>query len=78
MGSVVCNMQALVEVRQFSSCGAWAQLHRGMWDLSSLTRECVPCIVRWILYHWTTREVPGLLIFLMSIFVSMFIRGIGL
>ena len=30
-----------------------------MWDLSSLTRgwTCVPCIARWILNHWTTREV---------------------
>ena len=32
----------------------------GMWDLSSLTRDRtrVPCSVRWILYPWTTREVP--------------------
>ena len=31
-----------------------------MWDLSSLTRArtCVSCIARWILNHWTTREVP--------------------
>ena len=31
-----------------------------MWDLSSPTRDrtCVPCIGRWILYHWATREVP--------------------
>ena len=42
------------------SCGAWAQLPHGMWDLSSLTRDRthVPCIGRWILNHWTTREVP--------------------
>ena len=33
-----------------------------MWDLSSPTRDwtCVPCIARWILNHWATREVPGL------------------
>ena len=33
-----------------------------MWDLSPLTRDQtgVPCAVRWILYHWTSREVPGL------------------
>ena len=33
---------------------------RGMWDLSSLTRDqtCTPCIGRWSLNHWTTREVP--------------------
>ena len=31
-----------------------------MRDLSSPTRDRapVPCIGRWILYHWTTREVP--------------------
>ena len=31
-----------------------------MWDLSSRTRDwtCVLCIGRWILNHWTTREVP--------------------
>ena len=23
-------------------------------------RTCVPCIGRWILYHWTTKEVHGL------------------
>ena len=32
----------------------------GMWDLSAPSRDWthVPCIVRWILNHWTTREVP--------------------
>ena len=32
----------------------------GMWDLSSPTRDRthVPCFGRWILNHWTTREVP--------------------
>ena len=31
-----------------------------MWDLSSLTKNhtCVSCIARWILNHWTAREVP--------------------
>ena len=35
-----------------------------MWDLSFLTRDrtCIPCIGRWILYHWTTREVPAFLL----------------
>ena len=51
---------ALVEVCEFSSCGTRAYLPRSMSDLSCLTRDRtrVPCIVRWILYHWTTREVP--------------------
>ena len=32
-----------------------------MWDLSSLTRHRtrIRCIARWILNHWTTREVPN-------------------
>ena len=32
---------------------------QGMWDLSSPTRDqtCIPCIGRWSLNHWTTREV---------------------
>ena len=34
-----------------------------MWDLSSLTRDqtCVPCIERWILNCWATRELPAVL-----------------
>ena len=32
-----------------------------MWDLNSPTRDQtrVPCIARWVLNHWTIREVPG-------------------
>ena len=43
---------------QFAARGL--QLPCGTWDLSSLTRDrtLIPCIVRRILYHWTTREVP--------------------
>ena len=35
----------------------WPQV---MWDLSSRTRDQTrtPCIGRWSLNHWTTREVP--------------------
>ena len=45
---------------RLSSCGIRAYLLRGMWGLSSPTRDPshVPCIARWILYHWATREVP--------------------
>ena len=44
-----------------SSCGTWAQLPRGMWDLSSLTRDRthISCPGRWMFNHWTTREVPS-------------------
>ena len=33
-----------------------------VWDFNSPTRDQmrVPCIARWILNHWTTREVPWL------------------
>ena len=68
MGSVVSSTWALslrhtgslVEARELNSCGERVSLPRGMWDLSSLTRDRthVPCIGRQILYHWTTREVP--------------------
>ena len=37
----------------------WAQLLHNMWDLRSQRLNCVPCIARWILNHWTTSEVPG-------------------
>ena len=41
--------------------GTWS-----MWDLSSPTRGWThdPCIGRWSLNHWTTREVPGIFFFL--------------
>ena len=44
---------------RFSSCGELVYLPRGMWDLSSQTRDwtCIPCIGRLILSPWNTREV---------------------
>ena len=35
-----------------------------MWYLNSLTRDgtCTPCIRRWSLSHWITREVPNSLL----------------
>ena len=34
---------------------------QGTLEISSLTRESTgdPCIARWTLNHWTTREVPA-------------------
>ena len=45
---------------EISSCDLLVQLPCRMWDLSSLIRDQIPvsCLVRWILHHWTTREVP--------------------
>ena len=52
-----CGSQALKQ--RLSSCGAEAQLPCGSWDLPGPGVEPVsPCIGRWILNHWTTREVP--------------------
>ena len=55
------------------SCG---MLLWGMWDLSSLTRDWtyVPCISKWILNHWITREVwvSGLMFKLVIHFVNSF------
>ena len=52
----------LVAACRLFSCGAWASLPRGMWDLSSLTKDRthVLCIRRQILNHWTTREFSGM------------------
>jgi len=40
------------------SCGTRVTLPRGIWDLTSLTRDQIPipCIARQILNHWTTRK----------------------
>ena len=48
----------LVVACRIFSCGMQT-LSYSMWDVSSLTRDTtrVPCIGRWILNHWTTREV---------------------
>ena len=53
-------------MHELSSCGAWAYLLHGMWDLSFLMRDwtLVPCIARRILNPWVTREV--LILFLTS------------
>ena len=47
--------------RALASCRVLASLPWGMWDFRSPTRDqtWVPCIGRWILNHWTTREVSS-------------------
>ena len=52
-----------LQTRRLSSCGSWAQLLRGMWDLprpGSRARTRVPCIGRQILNHCATREALNL------------------
>ena len=59
-GSPLRHAQSSTAARGLFSCGAWAELLHGMWDLSSLTRDQtrVLCIRRRILNPGTTREVP--------------------
>ena len=56
MDSLVTNSGSVVGVHGLVS--------PGLWDLSSPTRDrtWVPCIARWILNHWATREVPEFLV----------------
>ena len=62
----------------------------GMWDLSSSARDGTyfPCIERWILNHWATREVPGAppeedfllllpLLFLLILYRQIFLTGVA-
>ena len=46
---------------RLSGCGARVSLPCSMWDLSFPTRNWthVPCIARYILNYWTTREAPS-------------------
>ena len=60
VGSVVCSMQAL-QLRRTSSVvvahGLSCPRHVGS-QFPDQRSNPVPCIVRQILYYWTTREVP--------------------
>ena len=51
-----------------------------MWDFSSLTRDRtrIPFIGRWILNHWTTREVPAISNFKMTRGTSLVVQWIRL
>ena len=55
---------AFFAAQGFSGCGVWAKLVHGMWDLSSPNRDqtWVPGIEEWTFNHWTTREVPRILV----------------
>ena len=60
IGSQLWHVGSCVAARGLlSSCGPWAQLSCSTWDLSSSTKDqtCVPCIGKWILNHWTTRDL---------------------
>ena len=69
LGSVVCGMWAL-SLRCASSvvvaCTLSCPVACGILVLPPGIEPCVPCIVRWILYHWTTREVPQITLILIT------------
>ena len=56
---IVVHWLSLVVMCGLSTCSLWAQLFLGTYDLSSLNRDQthVPGIGRWILSHWTAKEV---------------------
>ena len=60
MESLSWRSDSLAVALGLSSCGTRAQLLRGMWDPSSLTRDrtSVPCIAIRLLNHWTGRKSP--------------------
>ena len=64
-GTFCCHVRTSFQPWSMGSRGR-AQLPRGVQDLSSLARDqtSIPCIGRWILNHWTTRESPILSIFI--------------
>ena len=58
---------SLLRYADLSSCDAWASLPHSMWSLSSLDPQPViepasPYTGRWILNHWTMREVPVIVV----------------
>ena len=59
-GSQLGHAGSFTATRWLGSCRARAYSLCNSWDLSSSTRDWtyVPCIGRWILSHWTTREIP--------------------
>ena len=65
VSSLSCNVWASIWLccRGLSGCGVQTQLPQDKWDLSSPNKDRtrVPHIGRWILNHWITREVLGVL-----------------
>ena len=54
-----CEAQALgCDLSSCSTQDSHAAVHMG--PLQTRDRACVPYVGRWILTHWTTREVPSL------------------
>ena len=65
----VCEpfLKSLLNLFQYCFCFMFWVFGRGMWGLSSLTRDrtCNPCIGGQSLNRWTAREVPVYLSFIL-------------
>ena len=64
-GSSVVVVFGLLTVAEhgLKSCGLRPSLLPGLWNLPGPGWKVCPCIGRWVLHHWTTREVPISLVF---------------
>ena len=71
-------LKPLLDLVQYYFCIMfWFFWLRGMWDLSSPTRDQThtPCVRRWGLHHWTSREVRGNLNFHFALEPSNYVAG---
>ena len=59
---LVASCGIFIVAHRLSSCGSWAQLLLGVWDLSFPIRDQtrVPCIARWIPNQQTITEIPDI------------------
>ena len=69
-------LKSLLNLLQYCFCFMCWQVFfwpGSMWDLSSPTRDqtCTPCIERWSLNHWTTREIPKSIVFYLKLFGAL-------
>ena len=51
---------SVLVARELAVCGAPARLPGSTWDLPRWDQTHVPCVGRWVLTHWATREVVSL------------------
>ena len=65
-------LKSLLNLLQYCLFYALVFWPRGMWDLNSLTRDWtqIPCVGRWSVNHWTTREVPSLFLYFLFFLIK--------
>ena len=68
-GAQALGTQASIAVSHgLSNCGTWISYPAECGISQTRDQTCVPCIGRWILHRWTTREVHNLFYFLQVLF----------